>query len=83
MGIWLGVGDGAPTVGRIWLRCSWRPMAFGSLEVLTKRILNLTAFKVWGSDQMWARFVFFEMGYLYVVEVPIYDLLPGQGDVQL
>lgn len=33
------VGDATPIEGRIWLRYLWRPMAFGALEVLTKRIL--------------------------------------------
>ena len=48
----LWVGDGTPVVGRIWLRCSRRPMDFGLLEVLTKRILDPTASKIWGSGQM-------------------------------
>ena len=39
----LGVGEGASAVGRISLRCSWRLMAFGSLEELVKRILDPTA----------------------------------------
>ena len=67
-------------VGRIWLRCSWRPMAFGSLEVLTIRILDPTSSKIWGSGQMLEDFVCFEIGVTCVVEVPIYDHLPGQGE---
>ena len=39
----LGDGEGASAVGRISLRCSWRLMAFGSLEELVKRILDPTA----------------------------------------
>ena len=58
----LGVGEGALMVGRIWLRCSWRLMAFNSWEVLTKRILDPTASKIWGSGQMWAGFGCFEIG---------------------
>ena len=51
-----------PMVGRIWARCSWRPMAFGSLETLTKQILDPTASKIWGSGQMWEGLVCFEIG---------------------
>ena len=52
MGGGLGVGDGMPMVGRIWIGCSRLPIAFGLLEVLTKQILDLTASKIWGSGQM-------------------------------
>ena len=80
MGIWLGVGDGALMVGKIWLRCPWRPTAFGSWEVLTKRILDPTASKIWGSGQMWAGFVYFEKRCRYEAVVPLYDHLPGRGE---
>ena len=66
-------------VGRIWLRCSWRLMAFGSREVLTKRIFDPTASKIWGSGQMWAGFVCFDIGVSVHVVVPIYDHLLGRG----
>ena len=56
------VGDATPMEGRIWLRCLWRPMAFGALEVLTKRILDVKASKIWGSGQMSVGFVCFEIG---------------------
>lgn len=48
MGVGLGVGGGIFAVGRIWLRCLWRSMVFGSLEVLIKRILDSIVFKIWG-----------------------------------
>ena len=54
--------DDTPMVSRIWLRCSWRPMAFGSLEVLTKQILEPTASKIWGPGQLWVGFVCFKIG---------------------
>ena len=36
-------------------------MAFGSLEGLTKWILDPTASKIWGSGQTWLGFVCFEI----------------------
>ena len=78
VGVGLGVSDGMPMVGSIWLRCSWQPMAFGSLEVLTKWIFQqLPKFGVQArcGQVLYA----LRQGCLYVIEVPVYNHLPGQG----